>query len=108
MRSLTLSQVSDDSLRIGRVEAPPETINSRARTIYVKGFGYDNPELTIDLVLSIFAQFGEVAYVRVRRTEEKKARGSVFVEFATEEAAQAALAGKDSVRYKGEPFDMVS
>ncbi|KAL8372027.1 hypothetical protein RB595_001703 [Gaeumannomyces hyphopodioides] len=55
------------------------------RTVYVKGFGDEEPTTQIDLE-KFFNSFGlEVEAVRLRRTDKKLFKGSVFVEFKTDE-----------------------
>jgi lupus La protein len=68
----------------------PESTNQKlrtARTVYVKGFGDEGANTQFDLE-AFFAKFGATESVRLRRTEDKLFKGSVFVEFTTEEAAQ--------------------
>jgi len=57
------------------------------RSIYVKGFGDEEPSSQFDIE-AFFAQFGSTNAVRLRRTGEKLFKGSVFVEFADEETAK--------------------
>ncbi|PMD47521.1 hypothetical protein L207DRAFT_159564 [Hyaloscypha variabilis F] len=61
------------------------------RSVYVKGFGDEEPSSQFDIE-AFFAQFGPTNAVRLRRTPEKLFKGSVFVEFADEETARNFLA----------------
>ncbi|WYZ46031.1 hypothetical protein EsH8_IX_000256 [Colletotrichum jinshuiense] len=71
-----------------------------ARCVYVKGFGDEEPSTQFDLE-AFFTQFGSINAVRLRRTNEKLFKGSVFVEFPDEEAAQKFLAIDPKPKWKG-------
>jgi len=45
----------------------------------------------------LFKEFGKVLSVRIRRTKEKKPKGSSFIEFSTPEEAKAAVAATTKV-----------
>lgn len=60
------------------------------RSIYAKGFGEEQPSSQFDIE-AFFARFGATNAVRLRRTETKSFKGSVFVEFVDEETAEAFL-----------------
>ncbi|KAE9363639.1 hypothetical protein N431DRAFT_389686 [Stipitochalara longipes BDJ] len=70
------------------------------RSVYVKGFGDEDPSSQFDIE-AFFAQFGPTNAVRLRRTPEKLFKGSVFVEFADEETAQNFLALDPKPLWKG-------
>ena len=61
-----------------------------ARSIYAKGFGEEKPTTQFDLE-AFFTPYGPYNSVRLRRDKEKLFKGSVFVEFETEEIAKAFL-----------------
>jgi lupus La protein len=62
-----------------------------ARSVYVKGFGEEDPKTQFDLE-EFFRTFGPVVAVRLRRSApERVFKGSVFVEFEDEEAAEKFL-----------------
>ncbi|KAL3418321.1 La protein-like protein [Phlyctema vagabunda] len=65
----------------GRVES---------RSIYVKGFGDEEPTTQFDIE-AFFAPYGPTNSVRLRRTDDKLFKGSVFVEFADDALAQKFL-----------------
>jgi len=72
------------------------------RTIYAKGFGIETPRTQL-AIEKFFAAHGPVRSVRLRRTfPEKIFKGSVFVEFETEEAQQAFLALDPKPRWRGD------
>ncbi|TVY37269.1 La protein-like protein [Lachnellula occidentalis] len=61
-----------------------------ARSIYAKGFGEEEPSSQFDIE-AFFARFGTTNAVRLRRTEDRTFKGSVFVEFVDDETAEAFL-----------------
>ena len=73
---------------------------SESRSVYVKGFGDEEPSSQFDIE-AFFAQFGPTNAVRLRRSAEKLFKGSVFVEFADEETAQNFLALEPKPLWKG-------
>lgn len=73
---------------------------SESRSVYVKGFGDEEPSSQFDIE-AFFAQFGSTNAVRLRRTPEKLFKGSVFVEWSDEETAQKFLALDPQPKWKG-------
>ncbi|KAI9639947.1 hypothetical protein NHQ30_011677 [Ciborinia camelliae] len=71
-----------------------------ARSVYIKGFGDEEPSSQFDIEAFV-APYGEVNSVRLRRTEEKLFKGSVFIEFGDEETAQKFLALDPKPQWKG-------
>lgn len=80
---------------------------AEAATVYVKGFGDENPDTQFDLE-SFFAQFGEVKGLKLRRTNENLFKGSVFVTFANEEEAKKFLATEPKPTWKGHELKIMS
>ncbi|KJZ78075.1 hypothetical protein HIM_02712 [Hirsutella minnesotensis 3608] len=78
-----------------------------AATVYVKGFGDENPDTQFDLE-SFFAQFGEIKGLKLRRTNEGLFKGSVFVTFPDEEAAKKFIAMDPAPTYKGHELKIMS
>ncbi|KAG5184979.1 hypothetical protein JKP88DRAFT_262775 [Tribonema minus] len=100
--------VSEDGLRVGRGDGATELrYDARPRTIYAKGFGYDCPDLSIEFVTDMFKVFGEVGYVYIRRTMDKKAKGSVLVEFKEEASALKCLINRGTLVYNGQRLSKV-
>lgn len=94
-------EVNDSKTRLKRVQPVPTSYNSKARTVYAKGF----PEgSTLDSLSPAFAQFGTVKRLALRRYQGKF-KGSVFVEFATEDEAKKCVDGLKE--FDGKPLERV-
>jgi lupus La protein len=94
-QSKELLEVSEDGESVRRklplVEPKKEEIEAaRARSIYAKGFPDEHKGLQIELE-KYFEGYAPVKEVRMRRTEDKKFKNSVFVEFASVEDAKKFL-----------------
>ncbi|KAH6685896.1 lupus La protein [Plectosphaerella plurivora] len=76
-------------------------------SVYVKGFG-DEDAMTQFNLEKFFKQFGGVNAVRLRRTEENLFKGSVFVEFASEEDAKTFLALDPAPKWEGHDLKIMS
>ena len=72
-----------------------------ARSIYAKGFGQEGPSTQYDIE-AFFAPYGPINAIRLRRTFDKTFKGSVFVEFATEDKQKDFLALEKKPQWKGE------
>ncbi|KAL8339910.1 hypothetical protein RB601_006168 [Gaeumannomyces tritici] len=78
------------------------------RTVYVKGFGDEEPTTQIDLE-KFFNSFGlEVEAVRLRRTDKKLFKGSVFVEFKTDEDFKKFLGLDPKPKWKDHDLKIMS
>lgn len=71
------------------------------RTVYVKGFGEEVPSTQFD-VEAFFAEFGPTNSVRLRRQWDKNFKGSVFVEFDSEETQKKFLTLDPQPKWKGQ------
>lgn len=71
-----------------------------ARSVYVKGFGEETPSTQFDIE-AFFTPFGPTNAIRLRRAETKWFKGSVFVEFDSEETQNAFLAIDPKPKWKG-------
>lgn len=69
-----------------------------------KGFGEETPTTQVDIE-KLFEPYGPIAAVRLRRTDELKFKGSVFVEFATEELQKKFMELEDKPTFNGQPID---
>jgi len=76
-------------------------------SVYVKGFG-DEDAMTQFNLEHFFKKFGGVNAVRLRRTEENLFKGSVFVEFASEEDAKSFLALDPAPQWEGHNLKIMS
>jgi lupus La protein len=72
-----------------------------ARSVYVKGFGDEVPTSQFDIE-AFFSPYGPTNAVRLRRTNDKLFKGSVFVEFENEELAKTFLTLDPMPMWKGE------
>ncbi|KKK20042.1 hypothetical protein P175DRAFT_0432404 [Aspergillus ochraceoroseus IBT 24754] len=72
-----------------------------SRSIYAKGFGEEQPSTQLDIE-AFFAPYGPVNAIRLRRTHDKLFKGSVFVEFASEEKQKAFLELDPKPQWKSE------
>ncbi|PGH10048.1 lupus La protein [Blastomyces parvus] len=70
------------------------------RSIYAKGFGSEEPSTQFDIE-AFFTPYGPTNAIRLRRTAEKIFKGSVFVEFDSEETQKAFLALEPKPKWKG-------
>ncbi|ROW09358.1 hypothetical protein VMCG_02392 [Cytospora schulzeri] len=76
-------------------------------TVYAKGFGEEKASTQFDLE-AFFRQYGPVSALRLRRTPDLFFKGSVFVEFDTEEAAKAFLALDPKPQWEGQDLKIMS
>jgi len=110
--SKELLEVSEDNELVRRkvpLVEPKKEEKQEAfiRTIYAKGFGEETPTSQFDIE-KFFEQFGPVKQVRLRRSEDKKFKSSVFAEFAELEDAQKFLALDPKPKYDGQPEDLLT
>ncbi|PFH62701.1 hypothetical protein XA68_12379 [Ophiocordyceps unilateralis] len=73
---------------------------AEAATVYVKGFGDENPDTQFDLE-SFFGKYGEIKGLKLRRTNEGLFKGSVFVTFPDVDAAKKFIQLDPAPTYKG-------
>lgn len=70
------------------------------RSIYAKGFGEETPSTQFDIE-AFFAPYGPTNAIRLRRTYDRVFKGSVFVEFESEEKQKAFLALDPKPKWNG-------
>ncbi|RMZ79962.1 hypothetical protein DV738_g3089, partial [Chaetothyriales sp. CBS 135597] len=121
LKESTLLELTDNDTCVRRKEPlPAEFDNGPApnavrifedrampRCVYAKGFGEEVPSTQFDIE-AFFAPYGPTNAVRLRRTEDKLFKGSVFVEFATEDLAQAFLALDPKPLFQGKELQIMS
>ncbi|RFU24627.1 hypothetical protein B7463_g11720, partial [Scytalidium lignicola] len=91
--------------RVPYDENAPSRSKAESRSVYVKGFGDEEPSSQFDIE-AFFAPYGPTNAVRLRRTNEKLFKGSVFVEFQDDETAQKFLALDPKPKWKGK-YDLI-
>lgn len=78
-----------------------------AASVYVKGFGDEGPTTQFDIE-AFFAKYGPVSAIRLRRTEDKLFKGSVFAEFQSEELAKKFLELDPAPTWQGHELKIMS
>lgn len=90
---------------------PKDTVTERerertSRSVYAKGFGDEEPSTQFDIE-AFFTPYGPTTSIRLRRTEDKLFKGSVFVEFQDVETYERFLAVDPKPLWKGEHVLMI-
>lgn len=114
-------ELTDDDTSVKRREPLPEALNdgpnpdaiqvfedkAMPRSVYAKGFGEEVPSTQFDIE-AFFAPYGPTNAIRLRRTEEKIFKRSVFVEFETEDLAKKFLELDPMPKFKGKDLLVMS
>lgn len=114
-------EVVDDDTAVRRKNPLPENLTgksmeevqkvhedqSMAKSIYAKGFGEEEPTTQFDIE-AWFANHGPTNSVRLRRKLDKGFKGSVFVEFDTEETQQKFLSLNPAPKWRGKDLEIKS
>ena len=104
MKESTFLELCEDDTCVRRRDPLPSALNqgpdpdaieifedkAMPRSVYVKGFGEEKPSTQFDIE-HFFAEYGTTNAVRLRRSDDKTFKSSVFVEFDTEETAEKFL-----------------
>ncbi|KAJ9213358.1 hypothetical protein DTO166G4_4984 [Paecilomyces variotii] len=112
--SETLELVDNDTKVVRKVPLP-ESVNENPdadivkvfedkamdRSIYAKGFGDEEPSTQFDIE-AFFGPYGPTNAIRLRRHYDKTFKGSVFVEFDSEETQKKFLALDPKPKWKGQ------
>jgi lupus La protein len=97
-------EVSEDATRVRRTTPVPDADEWRLRAIYAKGWIATDPEPPVADVEALFAPYGKVVSVRMRRWSGEDGtrhfKGSVFVEFDTAEAADRVVADSYTIKVR--------
>lgn len=114
LKSSDKVELTDDNTCVRRKVPLPESVNTSDpnavkvfedkalhKSIYAKGFGKEEPSTQFDIE-AFFAQFGPTSAIRLRRADDKTFKGSVFVEFDTEDTQKAFLALDPKPKWKGD------
>jgi len=110
MKHSEVVDISDDGLKLKRNAELPADDNSMLKTLYVKGYPTDDPDVTIESVTAQFSTYGKVNLVHLRKIKLNKSfKGSCFIEYDQEssvaDAVAAAHDGTDVIiGYKGTKF----
>lgn len=95
-------ELSEDGEKIRRRIPLPESDPTLTRSIYAKKFP---AEMSMDELKAFFSPYGKVLSVRMRRLPQSAGgafKGSVYVEFASEEEAKSVIEKKDTIKINGE------
>ncbi|PPR02286.1 hypothetical protein CVT24_011624 [Panaeolus cyanescens] len=101
VRKSDFLEVSEDGTKVRRTTEPQEPKNQFERSIYAKGFGEEDATLQARLE-DFFSQYGAIASVRMRRDDQKKFKGSVFVEFCDFDTVETFLKSEPKPSWNGE------
>jgi hypothetical protein len=113
LKDSDMVELAEDDTAVRRKYPLPEDYfqaipkDSDPRTIYAKGFGEETPSAQFDIE-AFFTQYGATRAVRLRRDENKGFKGSVFVEFETDELAKNFLALDPKPQYNGKDLQIMS
>lgn len=121
MKDSTFLELTDDNTCVKRREPLPEALNdgpdpnavrvfedrAMPRSVYAKGFGEEQPSTQFDIE-EFFAQYGPTNAIRLRRSDTKIFKGSVFVEFATQDLQKAFLELDPKPQFKGKDLQIMS
>lgn len=122
LKESTFLELTDDDTKVKRKQPLPETIDpekmdpdaikvfedrAMPRSVYVKGFGEEDNKTQFDIE-AFFAPYGPYNAIRLRRANDKVFKGSVFVEFDSEETQKKFLDLDPKPQYKGKALQIMS
>ncbi|KAF7590599.1 hypothetical protein BBP40_002636 [Aspergillus hancockii] len=121
LKSSELLELTDNDSSVRRKTPLPENVTENhdpsvvkvfedkamERSIYAKGFGEEGPTTQLEIE-EFFAPHGPVNAIRLRRANDKTFKGSVFVEFESEEKQKAFLALDPKPQWKGQDLNIKS
>lgn len=95
-------EVNKSERRLRRTTPVPDSQEWHGRSLYAKGWIATDPEPSIQAVETLFAPYGKVTSVRIRRWGDESGsrhfKGSVFVEFENAEAMERAASDKHVIQ----------
>jgi lupus La protein len=103
-RKVPLAEKFGDDAVANREIVHDESMN---RSIYAKGFGEETKSTHLDIE-EFFAPYGPIKSVRLRRHQDGEFKGSVFVEFESEEQQQQFLELDPKPQWNGEDLTIMS
>ena len=104
-RKVPLPETLDDGLDEEVVKVFED--KAMPRSVYVKGFGEEVPSTQFDIE-AFFAPYGPTNAIRLRRNNEKLFKGSVFVEFETDDLQKAFLELETKPKWDGKELQIMS
>lgn len=122
LKESTFLELTDDDTKVKRKEPLSEKVDpedmdpnsikvfedrAMPRSVYVKGFGEEDSKTQLDIE-AFFASYGSYNAIRLRRAHDKVFKGSVFVEFDSEETQQKFLDLEPKPQYKGKDLQIMS
>ena len=85
-------EVSSCETKVRSVSELNPVDTRKERTLYAKGYPIGDDDVTIENISSIWNTYGKVMMVRMRRQADKTTfRGSLFVEYDSEESMKKAI-----------------
>lgn len=115
LKSSEALELVENDTKIRRKVPLPETVNdfldpnvvkvfeneAMGRSIYAKGFGEEDQSTQLKIE-KFFSEFGPTKAIRLRRAYDKTFKGSVFVEFDTEELQKKFLELDPKPKWNGQ------
>lgn len=98
-----LLALDDSKCKIRRVTPLPSTSLFSSRSVFVKGWVPGSEEPSLEEVMKLFAPYGNVLAVRIRRWNDDEGthfKGSAFVEMESAEAVERVVAEKYPIKVK--------
>ncbi|SJL10808.1 uncharacterized protein ARMOST_14202 [Armillaria ostoyae] len=109
LRASELLEVNESGKQVRRRTEPKEPVGQFERSVYAKGLGTEEENSKLQSRLEDFFQFyGNTNEVRMRRDEEKKFKGSVFVEFTEMSGVEAFLNADPKPTWDGKDLVIMS
>ncbi|CAE6475015.1 unnamed protein product [Rhizoctonia solani] len=95
-----LLEIDETGTKVRRAQELVQPKDQFERSVYAKGFPDETPDLQVRLE-KFFGEYGKVNAVRMRRTEQKVFKNSVFVEFDDFSSVKAFLEADPKPTFEG-------